>query len=81
MTHENYYRQVQCDLDEGYSVKLIAPDGFKIKVSFAYMEDTGEPHYVANGIEGSRYAHSSEYFTIKQLEDMIVNEGYELYKR
>jgi hypothetical protein len=80
MTHENYYSQVQCDLDEGYSVKLFAPDGFKMKVSFSWMDDTGEPYYVAVGIEGSEFAHISEDFDINSLENFIVDGGFELYE-
>ncbi len=80
MTTKDFYPQVQCDLEEGYSVKLIANDGFKMKVSFSHLDDTGEPYYVAVGIEGSEFAHISELFTTDELERFVINSGFELYK-
>lgn len=80
MTTKDFYPQVQCDLEEGYSVKLIANDGFKMMVSFSHLDDTGEPYYVAVGIEGSEFAHISELFTTDELERFVINSGFELYK-
>lgn len=80
MTKQDFYPQVQCDLEEGYSVKLIAADGFKMKVSFSHLDETGEPYYVAVGIEGSEFAHISEIFDTDSLERFVVNSGFELYK-
>ena len=80
MTHEQFYPQVQCDIEEGYPVKLIASDGFKMKVSFAYLDNTGEPYYTCVGIEGSEFAHISEIMSTDELENFVVNSGFELYE-
>lgn len=80
MTQKDFYPQVQCDLEEGYSVKLIANDGFKMKVSFAYLDNTGEPYYTCVGIEGSEFAHISEIMSTDELERFVVNGNFELYK-
>ena len=80
MTTKDFYPQVQCDLEEGYPVKLVASDGFKMKVSFAYMDETGEPYYTCVGIEGSEFAHISETMNTDELERFVVNSGFELYK-
>jgi hypothetical protein len=80
MTQKDFYPQVQCDLEEGYSVKLIDNDGFKMKVSFAYLDNTGEPYYTCVGIEGSEFAHISEIMSTDELERFVVNGNFELYK-
>ena len=74
MNTSEYYSKVQCDLDEGYSVKLISKSGFKMKVSFSHLDETGEPYYVVVGIDGSQLARNSEIFDTKGLENFICSD-------
>ena len=80
MTSKNFYSQVMDNLEEGYSVKMVSKNGFKMEVSFSHIDKTGEPYYVAVGIEGSEFAHISELFTTDKLEGFVISGGFELYK-
>ena len=80
MTSREFFVEVEENLTEGYGVKMVAKDGFKMKVTFSHLDDTGEPYYVAVGIEGSEFAHISEIFTTTELEKFVINSGFEVYE-
>ena len=79
MTAKEYAETVYVDLIEGYTLKLVSKDGFKMRVGFSFVDSTGEPYYTAAGIEGSEFATISVIFTESELERFIINSGFELY--
>jgi hypothetical protein len=80
MTQQDFYTKVYDNLTEGYPTVLISNDGFKMRVYFGYMDETGEPWFNAIGIEGSEFARVSETFNSEELERFVINNGFELYQ-
>ena len=80
MTNKDFYIKVEDVLNEGYPVKLIDNDGFKISVKFAGMDNTGENFYSCVGIEGCELANISLCMDSNKLEKFVINNGFELYE-
>lgn len=74
MTTRDFNYLVIDDLDEGYSVNMVSRAGFKMQVSGA-----GEGMYVAHGIDGCRFARTSETFDYKSLKGFVMRNGFELF--
>lgn len=80
MTQKKFFIDVEDNLNEGYGVKMVSKNNFRMSVTFSHLDNTGEPYYVATGIEGSEFASGSEIFTIDELEKYVNNSKFEVYE-
>ena len=80
MTQKDFFIEVEDNLNEGYGVKMVSPNNFRMSVTFSHRDNTGELYYVATGIEGSEFASGSKIFTIDELEKYVNNSKFEVYE-
>ena len=74
MTTKDFNNLVIDDLDEGYSVNMVSRMGFKMQVNCVE-----KGLYVAHGIDGCRFARTSEDFDYNSLKGFVMRNGFELF--